>query len=614
MAAFGVPQAHEDDAERAVRAGFAILDARARARPRGARRHRVRRGRRRRRRLDLRDRRGGQPRRAPPAGAPSPNEILIGPGARAPRSAAASSSSRSARSSCAAGASPIARAARRLRRRARRAPVSGLSAPLVGRESELELLENTYERTVARPARAPLHDLRRARRRQEPARARVRRRRSRARPCSSAAACPYGEGVTYWPLAEMVKASAGITDDDPLDEASEKLRDVLRGRGRRRPARARRRRARGRRGRARAAGDRLGRARVGRAARRGAAARPRLRGHPLGRGAAARADRAPRRLGARGAAPARLPRAARSCSTSARAGAAAACARRRSSSSRSAREESARARRGADRAELDLPIDTATRAREDRGQPALRRGDGPHARRGRARRAAERIPDTLQALIAARIDRLPAGAAHRAPARLGDRPHLLARRARAPVAGARRRRAALDDLLLRDFVVREPRSSISGEEAYRFKHVLIREVAYAGLSKVARADLHHALRRLARRARRRRAARDPRLPPRPGRAPPRPSSTAPRRAELRERGGGSAREGRPPRALARGEPQRAQAAAARGRARADARAPLPRRPRRVAARRLPRRRRRDGARWPRPPSATATRAARRAAR
>src|SRR5262249_54086149 len=35
-----------------------------------------------------------------------------------------------------------------------------------------------------------------------------------------------------------------------------------------------------------------------------------------------------------------------------------------------------------------------------------------------------------------------------------------------------------------------PRSSITGEEAFRFKHVLIREVAYAGLSKSARADYH----------------------------------------------------------------------------------------------------------------------------
>src|SRR5207237_491721 len=35
---------------------------------------------------------------------------------------------------------------------------------------------------------------------------------------------PYGESITYWPLAEMVKTSAGISDDDPLDEAVEKLR------------------------------------------------------------------------------------------------------------------------------------------------------------------------------------------------------------------------------------------------------------------------------------------------------------------------------------------------------------------------------------------------------
>ena len=49
----------------------------------------------------------------------------------------------------------------------------------------------------------------------------------------------------------------------------------------------------------------------------------------------------------------------------------------------------------------------------------------------------------------------------------------------------------LDDLLQREFLLREPRSSISGETAYRFKHLLIREVAYAGLAKHARAQ-HHA--------------------------------------------------------------------------------------------------------------------------
>src|SRR5439155_890773 len=48
----------------------------------------------------------------------------------------------------------------------------------------------------------------------------------------------------------------------------------------------------------------------------------------------------------------------------------------------------------------------------------------------------------------------------------------------------------LDDLLLRDFLKREERSTISGESVYRFKHVLIREVAYSGLSKSGRAEYH----------------------------------------------------------------------------------------------------------------------------
>jgi tetratricopeptide (TPR) repeat protein len=50
---------------------------------------------------------------------------------------------------------------------------------------------------------------------------------------------------------------------------------------------------------------------------------------------------------------------------------------------------------------------------------------------------------------------------------------------------------AIDELLLRDLVVSEPRSTITGQPAFKFKHVLIREVAYTGLAKAARAD-HHA--------------------------------------------------------------------------------------------------------------------------
>jgi tetratricopeptide (TPR) repeat protein len=105
---------------------------------------------------------------------------------------------------------------------------------------------------------------------------------------------------------------------------------------------------------------------------------------------------------------------------------------------------------------------------------------------------AGRIPDTLQALIAARIDRLP------------DEQKLLLQRAavigRVFWHGALERLSpdveslddCLDELLLRDFLLRETRSTISGDRAYRFKHVLIREVAYTGVAKFDRASLHQA--------------------------------------------------------------------------------------------------------------------------
>ncbi len=99
------------------------------------------------------------------------------------------------------------------------------------------------------------------------------------------------------------------------------------------------------------------------------------------------------------------------------------------------------------------------------------------------------IPLTVQAMISARIDRLT----------LPERTVLR----RAAVAGRVFWSGAieelgdtaitgreLEDLVGRDLLVREPRSTIRGEEAYRFKHVLIRDVAYAGLSKSSRALLH----------------------------------------------------------------------------------------------------------------------------
>src|SRR5947208_2184169 len=96
-------------------------------------------------------------------------------------------------------------------------------AAFVGREVELELLHNTYARAV-RDRRAHLvtvfgepgigksrlvHEFVEGVERATVLRGRC---------------LPFGEGVTYWALAEMVKQSAGIADDDPVAEAFEKLR------------------------------------------------------------------------------------------------------------------------------------------------------------------------------------------------------------------------------------------------------------------------------------------------------------------------------------------------------------------------------------------------------
>ena len=115
---------------------------------------------------------------------------------------------------------------------------SAVVAPLIGRESELELLANTFER-ASRDRRAHLVTVY-----GEPGVGKSRLVREFVASLEGATVLagrclPYGEGITYWPLAEMVKSSAGITDDDPVQEAVEKLRKSLRGRGRRRPARAR---------------------------------------------------------------------------------------------------------------------------------------------------------------------------------------------------------------------------------------------------------------------------------------------------------------------------------------------------------------------------------------
>ena len=485
MAAFGIPRGHEDDAERAVRAALSILTT-------------------------LREQ-GVQVRIGVESGevvvddsdstfatgeavnvaarlqqAARPGEILMGESARRltrgtiETEAAGPMELRGFRS-------PIT-AYRPLGTLDGKTPVASISAPFIGREPELDLLQNTLERTLrdSRPHVFTVYG--------EPGVGKSRLVREflagvEGVTILSGRALPYGEGVTYWPLAEMVKAAAGISDDDPIETAKEKLLEccgeeaiaellglasgVLES-------------VEGERGQPEIAWaarefvdeladvqplllvfedihwaeeplleliDHLAQWVRDRALLIVCLARPELLD--------VRPDWGGGRIRSTAIELEPLPRV-------------------ESEQLADALLEDA-----------SLPLDVRARLLDKtEGNPlfveetvrmVLETGDGSY----------HRIPDTLQALIGARIDRLP-----QAERALLQRASVIGRifwlgalRHLAPEFGDEVE-DALDDLLIRDLVTREARSSISGEPAYRFKHVLIREVAYAALWKSSRADLH----------------------------------------------------------------------------------------------------------------------------
>jgi class 3 adenylate cyclase/tetratricopeptide (TPR) repeat protein len=492
LAAFGIPQAHEDDAERAARAALAMRSAVD----------------------DL----GLESRIGIEAGelvvdqssdssfvtgeavnmaarlqqAAAPGEILLGPTAH--HLAAASLVVEDAGPLELRGLGASHRAWRLMAALDGGARPIGPRAPLVGRDTELELLHNTLART-ARDGRAHLFTIY-----GEPGIGKSRLAREFVDGVERASiltgrCLPYGEGVTYWPLAEMIKAAAGISDDDPLEEAFEKLRACCEEE---------------------TVADVLGLA---------AGMLEALEGERSSQEIAwaARevmetlADVQPLVLVFEDIHWAEEPLLdlIEHIADWVRAPLLIVCLARPELLDNRPGWGGGRVRSTAIELEPLSDEESVHLVEKLLGQFAGTTGEVPaplpegvveraegnplfveetirmFVESGRGDGHPDRIPDSLQALIAARIDHLST------PAKtLLQRASVVGR---VFWGGAISHLSPdledidglLDDLMLREFLIREPRSSISGETAYRFKHLLIREVAYTGLAKLARAH-HHA--------------------------------------------------------------------------------------------------------------------------
>ena len=484
MAAFGIPQAHEDDSERAVRAALEILDGVDE--------------------LELQARIGVE------AG-----EVVTGSGSSTFATGEAVNIAARLQQLAEPGQILLGPAAHRLtlgrievedvgpvQVRGRDEPVwawaaTGATArvaarvsvtPLVGRDHELDLLENTFARAT-RDRRAHLVTIY-----GEPGVGKSRLANEFLASLESTTVLhgrclPYGESITYWPLAEMVKGAADIADDDPLEVAIEKLRECC-------PAEA--------------VADLLGLATGVLEAVHGERSQQEI-SWAAREWAQLMAQTQPLILVFEDIHWAEEPllELIEHMTSWVRDGSLMIMCLARPELL-DIRSDWGGGRVRATAIELE-PLGAAdsealiealnedgTISAKTKRQLLDKTGGNPlfleevmlNVAECGEERAAEEIPDTVQALIAARIDRLD-----------GDSKAVLQRAsvigrtfwagAIEHLAGGESIEDPIDDLLLRDLVVGESRSSLKNETAYRFKHVLIRDVAYASLTKSARAK-HHA--------------------------------------------------------------------------------------------------------------------------
>ncbi len=107
--------------------------------------------------------------------------------------------------------------------------IPGLHAPMIGRDEEFAVMRAVFERVLAeqRPATVTVYGDAGLGKSRLTAEFLSWTESGAATPLVLRGRClPYGDGITYWPLAEILKGHAGILDSDPPDLAIEKVRKV----------------------------------------------------------------------------------------------------------------------------------------------------------------------------------------------------------------------------------------------------------------------------------------------------------------------------------------------------------------------------------------------------
>jgi class 3 adenylate cyclase/tetratricopeptide (TPR) repeat protein len=100
-------------------------------------------------------------------------------------------------------------------------------SPMVGRDREFALLENAFQRAVSERACHLFTVLGTAGVGKSRLVSEALRKIGTRATVLTGACLPYGEGITFWPALEVVKRGAGITDDDSPRQAMTKIEDAL---------------------------------------------------------------------------------------------------------------------------------------------------------------------------------------------------------------------------------------------------------------------------------------------------------------------------------------------------------------------------------------------------